>query len=83
MHKKNACIENFKEKFILSPRYLLNPIHREGKNVYTSGCATSIPDLGCPRPMDLCLLALHPSAAGKEDHEEQQILALGESAILN
>lgn len=73
LHKKNACIENLEEKFILSPRYLLNPLHREGKNMCIRRHALSIPDLGCPRccPMDLCLPALHPSSARKEHHAEQ------------
>lgn len=47
------------------------------------GCSCSIPDLGCTRPTHLCLPALHPSVAGKEHYEEQQMLALGQAAILN
>lgn len=48
-----------------------------------SGYALSVSDLGCPRPTDLCLPALHPSTAGKEHHKKQQLLALGQSAIVN
>lgn len=48
-----------------------------------SGYSCSVPNLGYTRPIDLCFPALNPSIAGKEHYEEQQMLALGLSAILN